>query len=133
MRTREKRTLEFRVLLYAGVLCVGVAVFTGTASAAPNVGLSGTGITPVPLVASYQAVLDDLMGNLFDIVHVTAFYAGLTALMAGVILSFLGQRRGGLSLLGYSVGTGGAFLLLLYFGYEILFGLLRWTFKVGTW
>jgi len=73
------------------------------------------------------------MGNLFDIVHVTAFYVGLSSLMIGVVVSFLGSRRSDLSLLGYSIGTGGAFLLLLYYGYDILFGLLRWTFKVGTW
>ncbi|CDK38206.1 putative membrane protein [Halorubrum sp. AJ67] len=82
---------------------------------------------------SYGTVLDDLMGNLFEIVHVTVFYVGLSALMIGVVLSFLGSRRGDRSLLGYAIGTGGGFLLLLYYGYDILFGLLRWTFKVGTW
>lgn len=133
MRPSEKRTLAVRLLLFAGVACVGVGAFAGGAAATSDAILSGADLAFAARVDSYGTVLDDLMGNFFEVVHVTAFYVGLSALMIGVVISFLGSRRSDRSLLGYSIGTGGAFLLLLYYGYDILFGLLRWTFKVGTW
>lgn len=126
MPTRRKRLLRVRPLLLGGVLLLSIGVFSGTVSASPLPTIVGTTMPPQEMIAEY-------MGRLFEILHVTVFYVGLTSLMIGVVLGFLGQQRGERSMTGYSIGVGGAMLLLLYYGYDILFGLLRWTFKVGTW
>lgn len=133
MEAQKNHIVKARLLLLGGLVLVGVCGATGSVSALSTHAVADPLLPVVGDVSSYQATLDDYMGNLFEIIHVTTFYIGLTALMIGVVLSFLGQQRSERSLMGYSVGVGGLLLLLLYFGYEVLFGLLQWTFKVGTW
>jgi len=109
--------LATRLTLVVLLLC-GTLTLPAMATTPPD---------PTPSKAGY----DKMLGNLYDIAHLTLKYAGFIMLMIGIVLWFSAGKSSERATKGVWLFTGGIAMLILHFGFTAIIAVFKWIAQGG--
>jgi hypothetical protein len=89
--------------------------------------MAATPPDPAPSKAGY----DKMLGNLYDIAHLTLKYAGFIMLMVGIVLWFSAGKSSERATKGVWLFTGGIAMLILHFGFTAIIAVFKWIAQGG--
>lgn len=115
------------VAMVMSIMLVGMAGFTGAAAAQTETPSVCEDPTQVDQCEGGMDQYEDMLGNLYEVAHITLQYAGFVAVFAGAVLFFSARRSSDRAQTGVWLMGGGAGMIVLYFGFTALVSLLKWV------